>query len=832
MGGIMKKHFAFLFILTASISLYFGFGFGDKSTESPVFVNQEMQGTSNPNLATEFTKRWYEPYDMITPDMRQQMVNEIGKMPTDDAAINNWVLYGPSGQRIYGAGLEHYSGRVLDIEVDGTPTTRVGTASGGLWGFAFIFPVPLSDNLMNTLIIGSFDSKPSDANTILVGTGEGAYSNGSGLFKTINGGDSYTQITMSPTPTAFFKLRYAPGSSTVVHAACNNGYWKSIDGGDTWTRYQLTARVTDIAINPSNTDIMYAPVWGDGLYKTVNGGLNWTKQTGGGIPTTNFGRSSISLCAGTPNTVYVNVAKNSDDLTLGVYKTTNAGTSWTDVKPVAEFHAFGWYNNSCGVSPTDPNRIIVGGITLWRSTNGGTSWTQINNAHADQHSVTWNAAGTSCWAGNDGGMFFSNDAGMTFDYAGNYLPITQYVIFDVHPNGQYCYGGSQDNGVSGTTNRGGLWYHYIGGDGGGAAIDPVTPSKLAVTNGVYGGSWAFRRLLTTNGGINWSFIDNGVDPSTQWYHRVRNDKVSPVYLWNHSGNFVYRSINYGSSWTKSNAAAFPSQVNDMSVSKYDNGASVVYACLNSAGDKLRVFDAGTWYDRDAGLGANTVRHVEPHMTNISTGYALMNGLTAGQKIYKTTNRGVNWTNISGDMPNVPMSAMIPHPTDNNKLYVGTEMGCYRSTNGGTNWQRWNNAMANATQVTEMGYIDSIAANGKFYVVAATYGRSIYYREVSGDDPIGITGNEGEVPQHYELSQNYPNPFNPVTKIKFALPTSDNVKLEVFDLLGRSVATLINGEMKAGNHIHEFNASTLSSGIYFYRITTSKLVDTKKMILVK
>lgn len=831
----MKKLFILLF-LAASISLYLGFSFGEKNEKSPVFINKEIQGTHNPNLAIEFTKKWYEPYNMITPEMRDRMVAEVEKMPRDEAAINNWVLYGPSGQRIYGdPSSNYYSGRILDIEVDGTPSTRVGTASGGLWGFFLFFPVQLSDNLQNTLIIGSFDSKPGDANTILVGTGEGAYNNGAGLFKTTNAGGSYTQITMTPTPSAFFKLRYAPGSSTVVHAATSTGYYKSTDGGDTWTRYQvglaIGSRISDLAINPSNTNIMYAPVWGDGFYKSTNAGLNWTKMTAGGIPTTNFGRSSISLCDGTPNTVYVNVSKNTDDLTLGVYKTTNGGTTWTDVKPTAEFHAYGWYNNSCGVSPTDPNRIVVGGLTLWRSTNGGTSWTQISNAHADQHSVTWNATGTSCWIGNDGGMMFSNDAGITWDYNANLLPITQYVIFDILPNGQYCYGGSQDNGISGTTNRGVNWFHYIGGDGGGAAIDPATPSKIAVSNGVYGGSWAFRRLLTTNGGVNWSFIDNGIDPSQQWYHRVRNDRVSPVYLWDNSGPYVYMSTNYGTAWTKTNASAFPGEVSDMSVSKYVSPGSVVYACLASGG-KLRVYDGGTWFDRSTGLGANTVRHVQPHMTNISTGYALMNGLTSGQKIYKTTNRGVNWTNISGDMPNIPMSAMIPHPTDDNKLYVGTEMGCYRSTNAGTNWHRWNNGMANATQVTEMGFIDSIAANGKFFVVSATYGRSIYYRDISGDDPIGISGNQTGIPEHYELSQNYPNPFNPVTKIKFALPSRDIVKLEVFDILGRNVATIANQEMNAGYHVMEFNASSLSSGIYFYRITTSKLVDTKKMMLVK
>lgn len=830
----MKRQFFLLLFLAASISLYLGFSFVEKTEKSQVFIDSKIQGSSNPFLAKEYMERWYEPYGMITPELREQMMREVEKMPTD-AAINNWVQMGPYGQRIYGdPSTNYYSGRILDIEVSGVPSTRLATASGGLWGFIAIIigiPVPLSDNLQNTLVIGSFDSKPGDANTILVGTGEGAYYNGSGLFRTTNGGDSYSQITMSPTPTAFYKLRYS--SANVVHAATSTGYYKSTDGGSSWTRYQLTGRVTDLAINPSNNDIMYAPMWGDGLYKTTNGGVNWTKMTGGGIPTTNFGRASISLCDGTPNTVYVNVSKNNDDLTLGVYKTTNAGTSWTDVKPIAEFHAYGWYNNACGVSPTDPNRIVVGGLTLWRSTNGGTSWTEITSAHADQHCVTWSSDGTKCWVGNDGGMFFSDDAGLTWNYTANYLPITQYVIFEVTPDGQYCYGGSQDNGVSGTTNRGALWYHWIGGDGGGAAIDPVNHNKIAVSNGVYGGSWAFRRLLTTNAGANWTFIDNGVDPSSQWYHRVRNDKVNPVDLFNNSGAYVYRSTNYGTSWTKTNASAFPTEVADMSVAKYTAAPhAVVYACLTSAANKLRVYENNTWSDRSTGLGSGTVRHVEPHMTNTQIAYAVMNGLTSGQKVYKTTNRGVNWTNVSGDMPNVPMSAVIPHPTDNNKLYVGTEMGCYRSTNGGTNWHRWNNGMPNATQVSEMGFIDSIAANGKFFVVSATYGRSIYYREISGDDPIGISGNQNGIPQHYDLKQNYPNPFNPSTTIKFEIPVNDHVKIEVFDILGKQVATLIDAQYNAGYHEYKFNASSLSSGIYFYRITTSKLVDTKKMILVK
>lgn len=833
----MKKRIPILIaMLSVIVIIVFGFTIMNKDNQqrSDVFIGEKQQGT-NPFIEKEYFERFYEPYGTLTPEMRQQMAREVAMTKDESSAVNSWVSWGPAGQRIYGdPGTNYYSGRILDIEVDGTPSTRLATASGGLWGFAFIFPIPLSDNITSTLIIGSFDSKAGDANTILVGTGEAAYGNGSGLYKTINGGTTYSQITMSPTPGAFFKLRYAPGSTTVVHAATNTGYYKSIDGGDTWTRIQLTARVTDLAIDPTNTNNIYAPVWGDGLYKSVDAGATWTKLTAGGIPTTDWGRASISLCNATPGTVYVNVSKNSDDLTLGVYKTINGGTSWTNVTPVGQFHNYGWYNAACGVSPTDANNIIVGGLTLWRSANGGSSWTQITNAHPDQHIVTWNSGGTSVWVGNDGGMFFSADAGATFNYNANFLPITQYVLFDVTPNGNYCYGGSQDNGISGTTNRGTNWWHFLGGDGGGASIDYSNPAKVMVSNGLYSSSsWAFNRLITINGGATWSFVNTGVDPNTtQWNLVIKNDQVPNVYFYSMSGAFVYRTINDGASWSKFNTTAFAATVLDLSIAAF-NSPPLLAACLSSTTTKLMMYSGGIWNDRSAGLPAGTtIRHVQYNPTTPAIAYAVINGLFAGQKIYKTINSGVTWTNISGDLPNVSLSGIIPHPTDASKLYVGSLMGCYKTINGGTTWVRWNNGMANATQVSDMSYIDSIAANGRYYVVAATFGRSIYYREISGDDPIGIVPIHSGVPSKFELSQNYPNPFNPSTTIDVSIPAKDNLSLKVYDLTGRLVATLFESDIQPGYHQFKFNASKFASGIYFYKMTTSKFSETKKMILVK
>jgi hypothetical protein len=89
-----------------------------------------------------------------------------------------------------------------------------------------------------------------------------------------------------------------------------------------------------------------------------------------------------------------------------------------------------------------------------------------------------------------------------------------------------------------------------------------------------------------------------------------------------------------------------------------------------------------------------------------------------------------------------------------------------------------------------------------------------------------------LPTDYELFQNYPNPFNPVTKIKFGLPQTSQTKLIIYDVLGREVFTLINGELRGGYHEVEFNASELSSGIYFYRLIANKFTEIKKMILIK
>ncbi|MBM2841985.1 MAG: hypothetical protein HW412_2513, partial [Bacteroidetes bacterium] len=123
-----------------------------------------------------------------------------------------------------------------------------------------------------------------------------------------------------------------------------------------------------------------------------------------------------------------------------------------------------------------------------------------------------------------------------------------------------------------------------------------------------------------------------------------------------------------------------------------------------------------------------------------------------------------------------------------------------------------------------------------YLFVATSGHGIYR---SVQPTTSIRGRDGELPAGFSLSQNYPNPFNPSTTIQFSLPRSDHVSLKVFNVLGEEIAVLVDEEQVAGNHSVNWDArlpggqaSSLASGVYFYRLTVSDLVETKKLMLLK
>jgi hypothetical protein len=158
------------------------------------------------------------------------------------------------------------------------------------------------------------------------------------------------------------------------------------------------------------------------------------------------------------------------------------------------------------------------------------------------------------------------------------------------------------------------------------------------------------------------------------------------------------------------------------------------------------------------------------------------------------------------------------------------MGVYQSLDEGATWISFSTGMP-TMQIYDLKYKESTGL-----LLAATHGRGCWTFDVAG--AIGI-GSHSEVIKNFSLSQNYPNPFNPTTLIGFDLPKESKVKLTVFDILGKEIAVLSDGNRNPGHHEVVWDASRFSSGIYFYKIevrqsgsSTSDFVATKRMVVVK
>jgi hypothetical protein len=147
---------------------------------------------------------------------------------------------------------------------------------------------------------------------------------------------------------------------------------------------------------------------------------------------------------------------------------------------------------------------------------------------------------------------------------------------------------------------------------------------------------------------------------------------------------------------------------------------------------------------------------------------------------------------------------------------------FRSTNNGDNWTQ------DYTGTTALWDIDFALVGGcpEGWAVGAT-GTIVRMINITG-----VQNSNNQVPSSYNLQQNYPNPFNPATKISFSLPKAGIVKLVVYDILGREVAAIVNDYRTAGNYTVDFDASNISSGIYFYTLKSGSFTDTKKMVLMK
>ena len=276
---------------------------------------------------------------------------------------------------------------------------------------------------------------------------------------------------------------------------------------------------------------------------------------------------------------------------------------------------------------------------------------------------------------------------------------------------------------------------------------------------------------------------------------------------------LYKSTNGGDNWVAKNPGTtmMLRTITNYNASKYWIGGG-----QGSEGIIIRSTNEGDSWETMQSFE----RPIEKiQFVNSTTGFA-----SSDSRVYKSTNGGANWVDI-----NLPTSGyfLTFYMANANIGYASNWDNTYKTLDGGATWFEQNTVLPN----TSFRDIDFAPGSTSIGWMCGSDG-AIVYTNNSGGGAIGIEPISGNVPEKYSLSQNYPNPFNPTTNIKLQIAKSGFVKLTVFDISGREAATLVNENLNAGEYNVDFNASGLSSGVYFYRIETAGFTDVKKMTLIK
>jgi len=367
------------------------------------------------------------------------------------------------------------------------------------------------------------------------------------------------------------------------------------------------------------------------------------------------------------------------------------------------------------------------------------------------------------------------------------------IVYSLAISGNNFFAGTDGNGIYLSTDNGSNWTQF--------ALNNRTVYSLVVNgNYIFAGTDQYGVYLSTNNGSSW--IQTALNNLS-----VRSIAINGNYIfagiW---GYGVYLSTNNGSNWTQ--IGLNNQYVNSIAISGNNIFAGTQNYTAGSGGVYLSTNNGSSWVQTT--LNNIDVRSLVVSGNNIFAG--------TGNGIYLSTNNGSSWTKVGLNNQHLHSFAVIV-----NNIFAGSENGVYLSTNNGSSWIEKNQGFYVTPTVNVL-----LIAND--YIFAGTYAQSVWRRLYS--EAIGIQKISTEIPSSFSLSQNYPNPFNPITKIRFDLPKNVNVKLTIYDMLGREVETIVNEQLNAGSYEVNWEGTKYTSGVYYYRLNAGEFVETKKMILVK
>lgn len=801
-----------------------------------ISFSQDLYIPNNPyDKADDYTKsrnsfmreRWfYEqrmyPNNYLPQDAYTKAIEQRNQLRRDNGFAldaQTWYLLGPTPG--YYFSYSNISGRTTTVRYNPTNPSiiYIGAAFGGVWkstnGGSSWSP---KTDFEVSLSSGSIAIDSVNTNIVYYGTGEATYSGasyyGRGMLKSTNGGDSWTNITSGlPSLTYCSRIVIRPGHSSELFAAMGtSGLYKSTNAGVNWAQV-LSGRCDDIVFTP-NGMTAYTTGSGTGYQISTDGGLTFSPNTSVTMGT----RNHIAICKTQPSILYIAVYSGS---TISVYKSTDAGVSYTQQVPGFNFNAGqAWYDFYMHVNPFDPNYAYVGSIDIWRTTDGGTSFQNITNGysggyvHVDQHNVDFHPTNSNeMICVNDGGVWKSSDRGSNWTNLNQTLTLTQFYRIAVDPsNVNHIAGGTQDNGTQrtlGTIN----WTAAFGGDGGEVCFHLQNSLYIlgeTQNNGV-------RR--SEDGGTSWMSATSGLSGSGAWVGPLQSHPSTAGVFYT-ARQQVFKSTDWGASWTGISTGT-SGTIREIAISK--SNPDIMLA--TSGSQIYKSTDAGSNFTNiSSGLPGRTITSVYVHPDSSNVFLVTFSGFGAG-KVYKTINGGTNWFDISSNLPDSPTNdVLIYYPGYATSVYLAAmDVGVFITYNYGTSWTELADGLPNTVAI----HLDYNLMMNRLRI--GTHGRGVWETKLS---LVGVIHQNNEFPSSYKLEQNYPNPFNPMTIIRYSVKDAGFVKLTVYDVLGREVEQLVNSYQKAGTYTVQVDGSRLSTGVYLYRLQTDKYTETKKMLMVK
>ena len=654
---------------------------------------------------------------------------------TATSSTGNWTAMGPFGSPIGGD-----AGRLTFIRFmpGNTNTIFVGTGAGGLW-VSTNAGSTWQTNTNNLSVLGCSDLaiNPLNTNIMYLATGDidagDTYS--TGVLKSLDGGLTWNTTGLNwavSTSRRIGRLLINPITPNVLFAATSQGLFRSNNSGTNWSLLK-SGNFKDMEYKPGDTSTVYAVTSGS-FYRSLTGGATPASFTlvNSGISTAGV-RMCISVTPADPNYIYI-LSSASDNSFGALFRSTNSGTNFTTMSTSPNIFGWdpsgsdsggqGWYDIACGVSPTNKDEIICGGVNTWKSLDGGATWNLNTHwygggapyVHADLHAVEY-INGTTCYLGTDGGIARTTNSGATWTTINGQMNIAQsYRIGQSTTTANYVLSGHQDNGtnlLNGTT-----WTEVYGGDGMDCFVDR-TNNNVMVESYVEGDF-----NLTNNGGASWSNITNGLIGTGAW--------VSPIIQSPHVANTyycgyqqVFKTTNKGTLWTQ--MGTINSSGDILSLAAAPSNSLVLYAA-SSANIYKTTNGGSTWTSITTGLpsGSAQITRIAVDNTDANNVFVTFSGYSAADKVYSSTNGGSTWTNISSGLPNLPANCIIYVNNSNDAIYVGTDVGVYYRDGSMNSWTPFMTGLPNVI----VNDLEIFYPTNKLR--AATYGRGIWQSDLFSD----------------------------------------------------------------------------------------------------